>query len=384
MEVKKDEEFSSIIVYAMLWRHRWLIISVTLVSAVIAAFVSVLFLDNEYKSTTNVVPPKTSGGLMESAMGSISGALKDIGLTKLGGGGGDTYDFIVILESRTIKDSIIKEFNLPKVYDIPDTMMSLVRDKFEQNIEINYEREGNYTISIWDTDKNRAAEMTNRYIEIANNISIKLFREEVALNKKNMEDQLFATDSTLKSISDSLEKFSRRTMMFYPTEQAAALSKSLAELKSEEIKYDMFYDYYSKFYGVDDFTTQSVKGMKDKMSEKIIEVQSKPGFAGNFSLNDAAGEGIEFMRLYSELEIYTKVKAFLLPMVEKNKLDQNKQMKNLMILDRAIVADRKDRPKRSLIVAGSALGAFALIIFILLIINSMRSFKNKIKQVSAE
>lgn len=384
MEVKKDEEFSSIIVYAMLWRHRWLIISVTFVSAVIAAVISVIFLDNEYKSTTNVVPPKNTGGLMESAMGSISGALKDIGLTKLGGGGGESYDFIVILESRTLKDSIINEFNLSKVYDIPDTMMSLVRDKFEENIEINYEREGNYTISVWDTDKKRAAEMTNRYIELANNIAIKLYREEVALNKKNMEAQLFATDSTIKVISDSLEKFSRRTMMYYPTEQAAAISKSIAELKSEEIKYEMFYDYYSKLYGVDDYTTQSVKGMMDKMAEKVKEVQSKPGFAGNFALDDAAGEGIEFMRLYSELEIYTKVKAFLLPMVEKNKLDESKKMKNLMILDRAIVADRKDRPKRSLIVAGSALGSFALTIFIILVINSLRSFKNKVKQISAE
>lgn len=383
MEVKEKEEFSSVLIYAMLWRHRWLIISATLLAAIIASVISVLFLENEFKSTTNVVPPQSGDGI-ENALGSISGTLKDIGLTKLSGSGGNSYDFIVILESRSVKDSIIKEFNLAKVYDIPDTLMSLVRDRFNLNLEINYEREGNFTISIWDTDKYRAAKMANRYIEIANNLAIQIYREEINLNNQNMIHRLYSTDSTIKAISDTLEKFSRRTGMFYPTEQASALSQSIADLKSEEIKYEMLYDYYSKLYGADDYMTQSVKGFKDNMTAKLKEVKTKPGFAGNFSLNDAAGEGIEFMRLYAELETYTKVKSFMLPMIEKSKLDETKKMKNLIVLDYAIPSDRKDRPKRSMIVAGSTFGAFALIIFIILIINSLRNIKRKINEVPKE
>ena len=383
MEVKEKEEFSSVLIYAMLWRHRWLIISATLLAAIIASVISVLFLENEFKSTTNVVPPQSGDGI-ENALGSISGTLKDIGLTKLSGSGGNSYDFIVILESRSVKDSIIKEFNLAKVYDIPDTLMSLVRDRFNLNLEINYEREGNFTISIWDTDKYRAAKMANRYIEIANNLAIQIYREEVNLNNQNMIHRLYSTDSTIKAISDTLEKFSRRTGMFYPTEQASALSQSIADLKSEEIKYEMLYDYYSKLYGADDYMTQSVKGFKDNMTAKLKEVKTKPGFAGNFSLNEAAGEGIEFMRLYAELETYTKVKSFMLPMIEKSKLDETKKMKNLIVLDYAIPSDRKDRPKRSMIVAGSTFGAFALIIFIILIINSLRNIKRKINEVPKE
>ncbi len=384
MEIKKEDEFSAILVYGMLWRHKVLILTITLAATIVAAVISILFIKNEYKSTVNVVPPKNSSSMMDNALGSISGTLKDIGLTKLGGSGGDSYDFIVILESRTVKDSIIKEFNLPKVYDIPDTLMSLVRAKFQENLEINYERDGNYYVIVWDTDKNRAAEIANRYIEIANNVAVKLYREEIALSKNNMEERLKATDSTIRTITDTLERFSRRTMMFYPTEQASAISKSLSELKSEEIKYDMIYDYYLNLYGADDYTTQSIKGMREKMSEKIGEVKTKPGFAGNFSLNDAAGEGIEFMRLYTELETYTKVKAFMLPLIEKNKLDETKKMKNLIVLDKAIASDRKDRPKRSLIVAGTAFGSFALTIFIILVINSIRNLKRKIKEVTVE
>lgn len=379
MENNKEEEFNSIYVYTVLLKHKYWILSITLLSGIIAAVIAYLFLENEYKSTINVVPPQTSSSAMESAMGSITGALKDIGLTKLGGSGGDSYNFIVILQSRTVMDSIINEFDLATVYDIQKNEMSLVRKEFEENCEINYERDGNYFISIWDKDKNRAANIANRFIEIANNVAINLYREEVALNKRNMEERMNSTDSTIKAISDTLQKFSKRTGMFYPTEQASALSKSLAELKSEEIKYDIIYEYYTNMYGKDDYTTQSILGMKDKMRDKINEAMSKPGFAGNFSLDNAAREGIEFLRLYTDLETYAKVKAFMTPIIEKNKLDETKKMKNLIVLDKAIPADKKDRPRRSLIVAGSVLGSFALIIFILLIINSIKSLNSKIK-----
>lgn len=384
MKIKQVEEFDSLIVFAILIKHKLLIIGTSLLAGVISAILAFVYLPNEYKSTVNVVPPQTSMSGMESALGSISGALKDIGLTKLGGSGGETYNFIVILSSRSIMDSLIEEFDLSKVYDIPKNEMSLVRMKLEENLDINYERDGNYYISVWDTDKKRAADMANKIVELANNLAMKIYREEASLNKKNMEERLHGTDSTMRAVADTLQKFSKRTGMYYPTEQASALSKSIADLKSEEIKYDIFYDYYSKIYGQDDFTTQSILGMKQKMTEKIEEVKNQPGFAGNFALDDAAREGIEFLRLYAELETYTKLKSFLLPMIEKNKLDETKNLKNLIVLDKAIPADKKDRPRRSLIVAGSVVGVFSLTIFIILLVNSIRTASRKIKQINSQ
>lgn len=384
MKTGQISEFNAVNVYSTIWDHKYIILVVTLIAALVSAGIAYFVLKSEFKSTVNVVPPQQSGSGLDGAMGAISGTLKDIGLTKLGGSGGDNYSYIVILESRSVKDSIIKEFNLPKVYNIPENMYSLVMETFESKLEIDYERDGNYYVSVWDTDKNRAAEMANRYIEVANTIAIKIFKEETELNLSNMEKRLFSADSTLKAISDTLEKFSRRTMMFHPMEQAAAISKSLSDLKSEEIKYDLLYDYYSKIYGEEDFTTQSFMQMREKIKESLINAKNQSGFAGNFSLNNAAGEGIEFMRLYSELETYTKVKAFLLPMIEKNRLDESKKIKNLIVLDKAIPADRKDRPSRAMIVAGSAFGAFAMTIFIILIINSMKNFNERRKLIIIE
>jgi hypothetical protein len=239
---------------------------------------------NQYKSTVNLVPPQSSDGMMGGSMGAISSTLKDFGLTKLGSQAGEGYSFIVILQSRTVVDSIIKEFDLPKVYDIPDTMMSKVRMKFSENLDITYEKEGNYFISVIDESPQRAADMANRFGEVANDLATKLFNEEAAFNLQFMNKQIQTTDSVISFIADTLEKFSRRTLIFSPIDQASAMSKALSDLKAEEIKNDIAYEYYKSYLGEDDYMTKSILTLKEQTRKKLKEVTSKPGFAGNFSL----------------------------------------------------------------------------------------------------
>ena len=252
----------------------------------------------------------------------------------------------------------------------------------EENIEINYEKDGNYFISVWDKDPNRAAKMANRLVEIANQTAIRVFREEIRLNKENMDARLRATDSTIKSIADTLERFSKRTLLFSPEEQVASVSKILSDLKSEEIKYDIIYEYYSNLYGANDYLTKSIAKLKEETSKKVSESKTEPGFAGNFPINETGKEGIEYMRLFTEFETYSKVKAFLLPAMEQTKMDEIKGIKNLIVIDEAVPAEKKDRPRRSFIVAGTMVGSFVLSILIIVVIYILREVRQQLKSIN--
>ncbi len=225
--------------------------------------------------------------------------------------------------------------------------------------------------------------MANRIVDIANNLAIKVFREEVKLNKENMEKRLVSTDSIISAIADTLQRFSKRTLLFAPTEQAKSVTQALSDLKAEEIKYDILLQYYKSFYGEKDYLTQSIATLKEETSKKVNQTKLTPGFAGNFSIANAAQEGIEFMRLYTEFETYSKVKAFLLPLVEQHRIDEIKKIKNLIVLDPATPADKKDRPKRALIIVGTFLGSFFLSVLIIAIIYVIRDTKVKIKELNA-
>lgn len=382
--MNKTEEFSSIHLIALIVKYKIFVLSLTIGATIIAAIVAFFFIENEYKSTVNVVPPQTEDAL-QSTIGMISSPLKDIGLSKLAGKAlSDNYNFMVILMSRSVLDSIIFEFDLIKEYEIKDNSLEDTRKKLEENIEINYEKDGNYFISFWDKDPQRAANMANRLIEIANNVAIRVFREEIRLNKENMDSRLRATDSTIKAIADTLESFSRRTLIFSPVEQANSISKAMSDLKAEEIKYDIIYEYYRSLYGDNDYLTKSVGKLKEETSRKVTSSQTRPGFAGNFTFGDAGKEAIEYMRLFTEFETYTKVKSFLLPAMEQTKMDEFKGIKNLIVIDKAVPAEKKDRPKRSFILAGTMLGSFVLSLLIIILIYVYRELKQQLQNLKNE
>lgn len=332
-----------------------------------------------YASTVNLVPATSGQEAAGGAGSAISSTLKEFGLTSLSGQAEGTYSYIVILQSRTVLDSIINKFELDKVYKIPKSKMIDLRKAVQSNIEVNYEKEGNYTITVWDMDKNRAADMANTYVEIANNLAMDIFRQDTKLSREYFEDRLRIVDSSLTAIGKTMSKFSSSTLMFSPLDQATAFSQSLSEIKAEQAKYDIFYEYYRKNFGDNDPLATTFKKLSLEMDNKIKEIQTQPGFIGNFSLAEATGTGIEYMRLYSDFETMTKVKAFLLPMIEKIKSDEIKSVQNLLVVDKAIPPDKKDKPKRALILAGGTFGAFVLSIIWVFLINYIRELKQEFR-----
>lgn len=370
------EKTNELQVLSLLFSRRLFIIVTTLIGA-IGSIVVAFLLPIWFAAGVNVVPPQTSTSSFGSSMGGISSALKEFGLSSMAGVESEGYSFIVILNSRTVKDSIINKYELDKVYDIPKSEITDLRDAFTSNLEITYEKEGNYTITIWDKDPKRAAEMANDYVEIANKKAIDLYHKEQYEFRSYMEQRVIAIDSVIDNARDSLEKYSQKYMIYSPVEQAQSISQAISDLKADQAKYDIYHDFYQNFYGKNDPYAKMFGELKSKTTKKLHEVENSPGFAGNFSMRNAAGVGLEYLRLFTLIESYAKVKAFMMPMVEKARIDESRNVKNLFVIDEAEVPDKKDRPRRSIIVAGSTFGVFVLAVLYVLLIDSYRQFRRK-------
>lgn len=384
MEINKEYIGRNEVVHDMTYflyvlkKKKLSLIIVTLLG-IILSFAAAFLLPKWYASTVNLVPAMSGQEASGGAGSAISSTLKEFGLTNLTGKSEGTYSYIVILQSRTVVDSIINLYELDKVYNIPKTQMTELRKAVQSNIEVNYEKEGNYVITVWDIDKNRAANIANSYVTIANGLAMNIFREDTRLSREYFEDRMRIVDSSLSAIGYQMSKFSSSTLMFSPEDQAKAMSTSLADIKAEQAKYDIFYEYYRKNFGEFDPLATTFKKMSEEMGNKIEEIQTKPGFLGNFSLKEATGTAVDYMRFYTDFETMTKVKAFLLPMIEKIKSDEIKSVQNLLVVDKAIPADKKDKPKRSLIIAGGAVGSFVIAILYVFLINYLFELKQEFK-----
>lgn len=356
-------------VWLLLWRNKYLIILIVIISGAASAAIA-WRMPSWYKATVSIVPPNNPGGALGGMLGNVTSALKDFGLSKLGGGKNESYTFLAVLESRSLKDSLIRKFNLAKDYELPDSNMKAVRDVLKENLEFELTSEGNYNISISSKDPKKAALMANTCVGIANDVSLRLQRQEASTNRKYLEERLQNSDKQLSMIGDSLKKLSGSTLVFSPLDQAGAISSALADMKSEVMKAEIQYEMLKNSLGELDPATVTQKLALQQYRTKLYDAENKSGFAGDFALRDAMGIGVRYAQFYAEFEALTKVKVFLKPMLEQAILDELKDAPTMYILDEAIIPQTKAKPQRSLIVGGTLLGTF--IIMCVLVIVSAR------------
>lgn len=374
-------ENESIEVLATLLRHKWVIIIFTLVLTVGSVFYA-MNMDIQYKSTVNVVPPSNAAdGLLGGALSGISSKLKDFGITKVAGGGsgGQSYDLSVLMESRTVLDSMVNRFDLIKAYKVKNESKELARIIFRSNVEIVNYKEGNIEFSVWDAKPDKAAEMANEYVRIVNAKAVFMNKKEAAANITYLEQRLDHTDRIITALGDSLSIYSKKYQIYSPEDQASVYSEALSELTATVMKAETEYEITKNKLGENDPYTVMLKDYVGEARKKLQESKTQPGLIGNFSLNDVSKVGMEYMRLYTEYEAHSKMKIFLMPTLEKTKLDLVTNNNYLFVVDEAIPAENKDRPKRSYIVMGTFAGSFILSIVLVLFLNMYNNIKLRLR-----
>ena len=348
---------------------KWILILLTLVSGLIA-FGIAWTLPNWYASTVTFVPPNNANSMISGMMGNVSSALKDLGLGKMNKG--ESYSYMVILNSRSLMDTLINSYDLATEYELPKEDREELYKEFLSNYEVELSPEGNYNVTILSKDKEKAAKMANDVVRIANNISRRMQKAEAETNRSYMDMRLKRTDSILQSIAQELGKFSSSTLVFSPLDQAQAVSEALATLKASAMKQEIQVEILKNTYGEKDPSTMSAEKLLNEMKNQVDKAENKPGFAGNFALKDGLKVGAKYMKLYTEYEAMSKVKAFLMPMLEQAKLDEIREAPTMYVLDYAKPAFKKSRPKRLTIAAGTSIGVFVLSCLFLIVSTQLK------------
>ncbi|MFN4770299.1 MAG: hypothetical protein ACK5JL_09765 [Candidatus Kapaibacterium sp.] len=368
------------LVLSLLAARKVSLIVVGLVAAA-SAIAIVLIMPNYYTASLSAVPPRKSVSALDAAVSSVSSTLREFGLSKLGGKRGDSYDLIVLLQSRQVKDSVIKKFDLARVYDLPDTAMFAIREEFEENIAINVEVEGNYTVTVDDTNPQRAADIANYMVAVTNQLSQRLDKRETEILYRQFENRMKQTDSSIQVAQDSLAHYTKENLVFSPLDQVKVAAQALGELKAGIMKQEIVISYMEESYGKDDPLTVREKGILEELKKKLNNSMQQPGLVGNIALADAPKAAVPYMEYYGQLEALLKVKAFLVPSFDQVKLDLTKETPSLYVLDDAVPPQKKSRPKRSLIVGSAVLAAEALWIIFILIGYQLRIVSQKLRTI---
>jgi uncharacterized protein involved in exopolysaccharide biosynthesis len=321
---------------------RFLLVScgtVALLSAVIS-----FLLPLWYESTVVVLPPKEPGVL--GSLGSLTSTLREIAplrsLSGLAGARGAAYSYLSILESRSTKEAVIRKFNLVDVYGISDSSMEKTIKELESNVTIDIAEEGHISISVLDTDRQRAADMANYYVEVLNTITDDLNLQSTSKYRTFLERSVREIKDSLQKYEEAYATFQKKHGLIAVPEDVQGSAKAVAQLYAEKTLKELEVQ----------FMTQTLGATNPELERRKLELQILNQKLGLFP-----DLGLEHFRLYRNILIQSRILEVLIPLYEQTRFEEKKEVPSVVVLDRAVPAERKARPKRMLIVLISMFSA---------------------------
>ena len=368
----RDDEISLIDLAIVLAKHKKLILGAPIIVAVITAIISFI-IQPTYTATTQIMPPQQQSGA--SALLGQLGTLSGLSGASAGiKNPNDTY--VAMLKSRTVSDNMISRFKLHDVYDIK--YQSDTRKKLADASIITAGKDGLIAVEVDDKDPKRAAAMANGYVEELQKLNQVLAVTEASKRRLFFEKQLIQAKQALADAEISLKKIQEKTGLIQLDAQAQALIKAGAELKGQIAMKEVELGALRTFAtgnNPDYIRTQQVVG---GMRAQLAKIET-----GSVSTNKAPEAGLEYLRKVRDLKYAETVFELLAKQFEIAKIDEAKEGSLIQVLDKAIVPDKKSKPKRIVMVLLSTIATGFVAILYAFIKESLQN-ANKDFQTQAQ
>jgi uncharacterized protein involved in exopolysaccharide biosynthesis len=344
----KISPFEYAVAVAQEWKKIFLFV---LAAGVLAGGVSFL-LPKWYVSSGTVLPPRSQG---VGSLGSLSSLLRDF--APVGGGGrlgaqNQPVNYLAILKSRRMSETIVRRFDLMKVYGITNESMVETIEEFSDNLAVEVLDDGSIRIETSDKDSVRAAAMANAVIDELNAIAIELGVSEARSNRLFLEKRVTSARGDLAAAEESLRKYQEdKGMPLILSEDARSTATAVSELFAKRMRLDIELSVLRRTTGEDNSAYRQLAVERSEIERRLSAFPQL---------------GMEAFRLYRDLLIQQKILEFLVPLYEQARIDEQRDVPVVLVLDKAVPAERKDRPKRALIVAVATLTAlFGAMLFVL-------------------
>lgn len=320
-----DKERQNLLIF--IWKRRKIIGIFTGVAAVLSVVISLL-LTPLYRSTAIVFPAATST-VSFSEQRNAKASSMDFGEEE------QAEQLVQILQSSRIRDRIVDQFDLMKHYDISSDDANkhhkLVK-KYNNHFFFVRTRFGSIQIDVLDRDPQKAADMANKIVELVDSVKNDMVAERTLpayeINRRKKEQLERDRDQVLQKM-DSLAALGVLSL-----EGRSGLYQAYVDAKNAQEKAEI---------------------------KKTIDVNAE---------NGTTYDGLEYLRN----EKIKKLEEFMVS-YEQAESDANTLFNHKFVVEKAVVADKKDKPKRLIIVLLATIGAFVFIVFALLVKERLAELK---------
>jgi uncharacterized protein involved in exopolysaccharide biosynthesis len=360
---RAEDEINLLEYLLVLVKHKKMIIGSCVVTFILACIVTLL-MTNIYTSTARVLPSNDKSSGMASMLGDMGGLASLAGISP---GGSNAELYAGMLKSRTIADAIIDQFDLMEVYEQEYRVKTYTA--LQDHVNISVGKDDNIiSISVEDEDPQRAAAIANTYVNELQQLNVKLNLNSAGRERVFLQERLTVVKDDLINAEQKLQAFQEQNKTIRIDDQATAIIEAIARLKGElaskEVELGVLLSMQTEQNPQVKKVRSSIAQLKDQLAklERKPEGQNIPDDI--FLATSAVPElGMKYARLLREFKIQETLFELLTKQYEMAKIQEAKNTSTLQVLDDAVPADKKSKPRRSLIVlvATFVVGFFAVI-----------------------
>lgn len=360
---------------------------------VMFAYVQSKLSPSYYVSTAVILPSSSDakGGLALSLggdEGSKGGKEEGGGLASLMGQGATAADMLKsILNSRTMANAVIEQLDLKAYYG--SESMEVVRGALKSETTIMVNREKAFFITVESTDPRMAAEIANAYVANLDRLHRMLNATSVTRNRMFIERRLEEKRQQLVKAEEARKQFQETNRTLLITDKARAAMTAAGSIEENildlEVELAALKEYATPAHPMMnqvDAQIQALRKQLDRLQDKQqaqmdlsvrgggVRTGHKEGGKEFYPpMPELANLALEYVRLSREVKIHEAIVGMLVGQYEQARIAEVRDTPTIQVLDPAIPAEFKSRPRTLHNMQVAALVALVMGCFLALLLD---------------
>lgn len=302
-----------------------------------------------FSSTTTFLPPQQQQSSAASALASL-GSLAGLA----GGVAGiksPAEQYVSLMQSVTVADRLVDKFNLLTVYD--EKFRQDARKELTQRSQFSVgKKDGLISVTVEDASPQQAAAMANQYVEELRRMTQVLAVSEAQQRRVFFEKQLQEAKTRLTNAQTVLQDsgFNAGALKVEPKAAAESYAKLRAELTAAEIRLQTLRSNLAEGAPEVRQLTTTVQALRGRLAEQERSEAPPP-----------AGSGPNYVSKYREFKYQETLFELMARQYELARVDESREGALIQVVDMAMPAEKKIKPKRSVIALASAFAGTLLL-----------------------
>jgi uncharacterized protein involved in exopolysaccharide biosynthesis len=329
------------------------ILKYTFSSALILFFYLFLISPITYNAPVTILPPDDTDQITGLSSLLSTGGVGDFLTGKFAPG--NSQLFIQILKSRTAAEYVIRRNNLLKFYNEDDEYEAI--KKIQKDLELDLSKEGIITLAVnvstgflpkifsdLDSIKNLSAQISNSFVNALDSIN----REKVSYRAKRareyIEAQLLQTKTELDTAEYRLMEFQKNNKTISLPEQLSTVIESAAKLKAEIVNTEIEIALLEPNSKPDN---KNLIALRKKLNQLNTEYKKFDIDSDDYlvAFSDVPELGMQLSKLVRTVKIKNEVYILLQQQYYKERIQENRDVPTIDILDEAIPPKKYVSPR---------------------------------------